>query len=101
MDSIVFVPCVDGLYALNVSSSSVSVIWRAQHPSLGSPIVTAGAVWAIEPSSGTLYALDVASGAVRFSTSIGVAAHFSTPAATDGFVVAPAGRFVAALSVVS
>ena len=101
MDAVVFVPCVDGLYALNVSPSSVSVMWRAQHPSLGSPIVTAGAVWAIEPSSGTLYALDVASGAVRFSTSIGSAAHFSTPAATDGFVVAPAGRNVVAFSVVS
>jgi outer membrane protein assembly factor BamB len=101
MDSVVFVPCVDGLYALNISSSSVSVMWRAQHPSLGSPIVTAGAVWAIEPSSGTLFALDVSSGAVRFSTSIGAAAHFSTPAATDGFVVAPAGRSVVALSVVS
>ena len=101
MDSVVFVPCIDGLYALNVSSSSVSVMWRAQHPSLGSPIVSAGAVWAIEPSSGTLYALDVASGAVRFSTAIGAAAHFSTPAATDGFVVAPAGRNVVALSVVS
>jgi len=101
MDSVVFVPCVDGLYALNVSSTSVSVLWRAPHPSLGSPIISAGAVWAIEPSSGTLYALDVASGAVRFSTSIGAAQHFSTPAATDGFVVAPAGRNVVALSVVS
>jgi outer membrane protein assembly factor BamB len=101
MDSVVFVPCVDGLFALSVSSSSVSVLWRAPHPSLGSPIISAGAVWAIEPSSGTLYALDVATGAVRFSTSIGTAQHFSTPAATDGFVVAPAGRNVVALSVVS
>jgi outer membrane protein assembly factor BamB len=101
MDSVVFVPCVDGLYALNVSSSSVSVVWRASHPSLGSPIITAGAVWAIEPSSGTLFALDVSTGAVRFSTSIGAAEHFSTPAATDGFVVAPAGRNVVALAVVS
>jgi hypothetical protein len=100
-DSVVFVPCVDGLYALNVSSSSVSVMWRAPHPSLGSPIVSAGAVWAIEPSSGTLFALDLSSGAVRFATSIGAAEHFSTPAATDGFVVAPAGRSVVALSVVS
>jgi outer membrane protein assembly factor BamB len=100
-DSVVFVPCVDGLYALNVSSSSVSVLWHAPHPSLGSPIVSAGAVWAIEPSSGTLFALDLSSGAVRFSSSIGGAEHFSTPAATDGFVVAPAGRSVVALSVVS
>jgi outer membrane protein assembly factor BamB len=101
MGSVVFVPCIDGLYALSVSSSSVSVLWRALHPSLGSPIISAGAVWAIEPATGTLFALDASSGAVRFSTSIGAAAHFSTPAATDGFVVAPAGRNVVALSVVS
>jgi outer membrane protein assembly factor BamB len=101
MDSVVFVPCADGLYALSVSPSSVSVLWRASHPSLGSPIISAGAVWAIEPSSGTLFALDASSGAVRFSTSVGAAEHFSTPAATDGFVVAPAGRNVVALSVVS
>jgi hypothetical protein len=101
MGSVVFVPCIDGLYALNVSSSSISVAWRASRPSLGSPIVTAGAVWAIEPSSGTLFALDISSGAVRFSTSLGAAEHFSTPAATDGFVVVPAGRDVVALAVVS
>jgi outer membrane protein assembly factor BamB len=101
MGSVVFVPCIDGLYALSVSSSSVSVLWRALHPSLGSPIISAGAVWAIEPASGTLFALDASSGAVRFSTSLGAAEHFSTPAATDGFVVAPAGRNVVALSVVS
>jgi outer membrane protein assembly factor BamB len=101
MNSVVFVPCTDGLYALNVSSSSVSVMWRAEHPSLGSPIVSAGVVWAIEPSSATLFALDASSGAVRFSTSLGAAEHFSTPAATDGFVVAPAGRNVVALAVVS
>jgi polyvinyl alcohol dehydrogenase (cytochrome) len=98
----VFVPCVDGVYALSVSASAVSVLWHAPHPSVGSPIVSAGAVWAIEASSGTLYALDQSSGAVRFSTSLGSpAAHFSTPAATDGFIVAPAGRSVIALSVVS
>ena len=99
--SMVFVPCIDGVYALSVSSSSLTIAWHTPHPSLGSPIVTAGAVWAIEPASGTLFALDLASGAVRYSLSIGAAEHFSTPAATDGFVVAPAGRSVVALSVVS
>ena len=101
MDSTVFVPCADGLYALSVSSSSVSVAWRAAHPSLGSPIVSAGAVWAIEPDSATLYALDPATGAVRYSTSLGRAEHFSTPAATDGFVIAPAGPGVVAFAVAS
>jgi len=98
--SVVYVPCADGLYALNVSAGSVSVAWSARAPRQGSPIVAAGAVWAIEPSTGTLFALDVADGRVLFKTSLGGAMRFSTPAATEGFVVAPAGRSVVAVSVV-
>lgn len=99
--SVVYVPCTDGLVALSVGASGVNVLWHAGRPALGSPIVSAGAVWAIEPGSGILYALDPRSGAVVFSVGLGGAMHFSTPAATDGFVVAPAGRQVVAVSVVS
>lgn len=98
--STVYVPCSDGLYALQVGDSSVSVAWRAQ-PRLASPILSAGAVWAIEPSSATLFALDPSSGRVLYTLGLGSAMHFSTPAATDGFIVAPAGRSVVALAVVS
>jgi outer membrane protein assembly factor BamB len=96
--STVFVPCADGLYALSVSSSSIGIMWRAAHPILGSPIITAGAVWAIEPDSGVLYALDPSGGGVVWSKGLGPAAHFSTPAATEGFVVVPAGKNVVAVS---
>jgi hypothetical protein len=65
---------------------------------LGSPILAAGAVWAIEPSSGILYALNPANGATMYSVSVGKAEHFSTPAATEGFVVTPAGSRVVAIS---
>jgi outer membrane protein assembly factor BamB len=96
----VFVPCLDGLYALSVGST-IDVLWHARNPVLGSPIVSAGAVWAIEPGSGTLFALSPADGHLLFSTGLGTAMHFSTPAATDGFVIAPAGQKVFAVSVVS
>jgi outer membrane protein assembly factor BamB len=96
----VFVPCLDGLYALSVGST-IDVLWHARDPVLGSPIVSAGAVWAIEPNSGTLFALSPADGHELFSTGLGTAMHFSTPAATDGFVIAPAGQKVFAVSVVS
>lgn len=98
--STVFVPCADGLYALQVGDSSITVGWRAQ-PRLASPIISAGVVWAIEPGSATLFALDASSGRVLYSLGLGSAMHFSTPAATDGFIVAPAGRNVVALAVVS
>ncbi|MEO8745229.1 MAG: PQQ-binding-like beta-propeller repeat protein [Candidatus Dormiibacterota bacterium] len=95
--STVFVPCTDGLYAVSVGPNGWHVLWRANHPVLGSPILSAGAVWAIEPSSATLFALDPNSGNVLYSTPLGAAEHFSTPAATEGFVVAPAGRNVVAI----
>jgi outer membrane protein assembly factor BamB len=94
----VYVPCADGLVALSVTPTSVDIAWKAAHPVLGSPIIAAGAVWAIETDSGTLYALDPASGAVLYSVSVGVASHFSTPAATEGFIVAPAGANVVAIA---
>jgi outer membrane protein assembly factor BamB len=94
----VLVPCSDGLVALAVTETSISVAWRAAPPRMASPIVAGGAVWAIDPETGRIYALDPATGAVVFTTSVGPARHFSTPAATEGFVVAPAGSSVVALS---
>jgi outer membrane protein assembly factor BamB len=97
--SMVWVPCSDGLVALTVTPTTISIAWKASSPRLGSPILAAGAVWAIEPESGRLYALDITSGAVLYTADLGQARHFSTPAATEGFVVAPAGAEVAAYSV--
>ena len=96
--STVYIPCSDGLYALSVTAGSVAVAWRAARPVLGSPILAAGAVWAIDPGSAMLYALDPSSGAVRYSTYLGSSEHFSTPAATEGFIVAPAAQSVVAVS---
>jgi outer membrane protein assembly factor BamB len=66
---------------------------------LGSPILAAGAVWAIEPDTATLYALDPRDGKLLYAAKLGSATHFSTPAAIEGFVVAPVGRKVVAVSV--
>jgi outer membrane protein assembly factor BamB len=97
--STVFVPCTDGLYAVSVEAGGLRVAWVARHPLLGSPIVAAGAVWAIEPTAATLYALDPSDGKVLYSTALPGAQHFNTPAATEGFVVAPAGRAVEAIAI--
>ena len=94
----VYVPCADGLYALSVSATSIAIAWHAARPVLGSPIIAAGAVWGIEPDTGVLYALDPSTGALLNTISLGPAQHFSTPAATEGFIVAPAGESVVAVS---
>jgi outer membrane protein assembly factor BamB len=96
---VVLVPCSDGLVALSVTQTSFSIAWKAPNPRLGSPIIAAGAVWAIEPETGRLFALDLSSGSVLYTANLGEARHFSTPAATEGFVVAPAGAQVEAFSV--
>lgn len=93
----VYLPCNDGLVAVTTSAGGLGVAWKAPHPALGSPILAAGAVWAIEPASATLYALDPSDGNVLFTHHLGAAHHFTTPAATDGFVIAPAGRSVVAV----
>lgn len=94
----IYVPCTDGLYALSVSASSIGVLWHVRHPATASPIIAAGVVWAIDTSSGVLYALNPSSGEQVYSTGLGAVHHFSTPAAIEGFVVAPAARSVVAIT---
>jgi outer membrane protein assembly factor BamB len=94
----IFVPCTDGLYALSISATSVGVLWHVRHPAMASPIIAAGAVWAIDVSSGVLYALNLSSGEQLYATNLGKVQHFSTPAAIEGFVVAPAARSVVAVT---
>ena len=96
--STVFLPCADALVALNVSVGGYALAWRATSVHTGSPIVAAGAVWAIDTTSSTLFALDPASGAELYRLRLGGSQHFNTLAATDGFVVAPAGNKVVAVA---
>ncbi len=95
----VFLPCIDGLVAVDVSATGLSVAWRAPQAGMASPIIAAGAVWAIDVNTSTLFALDITSGAVLYSLGLGDAQHFSTPAATQGYVVVPAGSSVVAVKV--
>ncbi len=101
LGSMVFVPCNDGLYAVSVGASSMQVAWHVGRPTLAPPVTAAGALWAIDASTGTLFAFEPATGKNLFSTSIGAANRYSTPAATEGFLVVPAGQKVVAISVAS
>jgi outer membrane protein assembly factor BamB len=83
---------------VSVSPTDVSVLWRTAQVHMASPIVAGGAVWAIDVDSATLYALDPESGAVLYSLGLGSAVHFSTPAATQGYIVTPAGAAVVAVA---
>jgi len=95
----VFVPCTNGVTAVDVASGRVALAWRASGVRLASPIVAAGAVWAIDVDTSILFALDPGSGAVLYRLGLGSTTHFSTPAATQGFVVAPAGTSIVTVAV--
>ena len=95
----VFLPCADGLIALDVNPGGIARAWRAPSVRTASPIVAAGAVWAIDEATSTLVALDIQSGTALFRLPLGVSEHFATPAATQGYVLAPAGTAVVAVAV--
>jgi PQQ-like domain len=69
----VYEPCYGGLAAISVSAAQrkITVLWRGPGDGNGSPSIGGGAVWVASTSSGTLYELSPASGAVRSRIGIG------------------------------
>jgi outer membrane protein assembly factor BamB len=98
LGSTVFLPCADALVAVAVTPGSFSVAWRFGQARLASPIVAGGAVWAIDVTTTTLYALSPASGAVLYQLRLNGGQHFNTPAAAEGYVVVPAGNKIVAVA---
>ena len=91
----VYVPCTSGVVQVTVTGDSFTVGWHAPLDTPGPTIVAGGAVWTVATGSGTLVALDAASGVVRTTQSIGdVPSRFTSPAAAGGRVVVPAGTTV-------
>ena len=98
LGSTVFFPCSDALVAVSVTPTTLSVAWRSGQARLASPIVAGGAVWAIDISTSTLFALNPSSGAALYQLGLNGGQHFSTPAATEGYVVVPAGNKIVAVA---
>lgn len=84
----IYVSCADGLQALalNTAVRSFSLLssWQVPSDAIGPPIIAANLVWSTGWNDGTLYALDRASGAARFSPDLGEFDHFATPSAAGG-----------------
>lgn len=94
VNSTIFVPCINGLFELQVANSSYfSTKLVVNNFNAGPPIVTGGVVWSVDDNSGTMFGLSVATGHEAYSFSLGNVEHFTTPAAGDGQVfVAAANR---------
>jgi outer membrane protein assembly factor BamB len=77
----VYEPCEGGggMAALSVSGGQIRVLWRGPGNAWGSPVVGGGAVWVADWSAGQLYELSPATGAVRYSLSLGTTLpHFTS-----------------------
>jgi outer membrane protein assembly factor BamB len=93
----VYVPCVSGPVAVDVTASGLSLEWRATVGG-GPPIVAAGLVWTIG-QNGVLYGLDPSTGLVKQQAPIGTPAnHFPTPGIGDGLLLASSAAHVIAFS---
>ncbi len=78
--SVVYVPCLTGLAAVDTAGSRVAVTWRGPARAWGSPVVGGGAVWVASPGTGVLDELNPASGQVRSSLRVaGALPHFVSP----------------------
>jgi outer membrane protein assembly factor BamB len=93
-----YVPCNDGLYALQIQSApSFGLTWHVPTGFAGPPIVAGGAIWTIT-REGLLYALDPRTGNVLARLSVGTPTHFATPSASQGRLFVPAAQRILGLS---
>lgn len=97
MKTTLFVPCADGIRAVDVGSGSIVVRWHTTATSaVGPPVVGGGAVWSIG-RNGFLYALDQADGSQIASISVGSVEHFASPTLSGGFVFVPTQAGITAI----
>jgi outer membrane protein assembly factor BamB len=101
-----YVPCGSRVVALNVSGNppAFTLAWRGPdqtgQPTVGPPIVVAGAVWNVD-LAGRLFALDAASGALRFQAGLGgKPSHFATLAYGGGQIYTTTDAGVSAFQLV-
>ena len=78
--STVYEPCEQGgMAAISTAGNKIRVLWRGPASAWGSPVVGGGAVWVTDWTAGTLYELDPATGAIRYSLSLGTSLpHFAS-----------------------
>jgi outer membrane protein assembly factor BamB len=96
----VFLPCLDGISAVQVTAApaGLRLRWNSRAGG-GPPIVAAGLVWTIG-QDGVLYGLDPGTGKIRQQVTLGRPAnHFPTPSVADGLMLAACAVNVVALRV--
>ena len=88
----VFVPCRDGLVAVDVTGSRFTVAWR-HGGGAGAPVVAGGVVWMLD-DSGRLWGLNQTTGRVRDDVKVGPVSHFPSVAIGGGQLFVASGARV-------
>jgi hypothetical protein len=100
---VIYVACSNGMHALSVNASAASFSpvsgWSVNASAIGPPIFAGGLVWSAGWGTGVLYGLDPASGATRFSASLGSFHHFTSPSAGGGRLFVANGDKVTSFTV--
>ena len=84
VNGVIYDTC-SGMRALSLGANTFSALpgWTVNGSATGPPVFAGGLVWSAG-SNGTLYGLDPASGATKFSAGLGGFEHFTTPSAAGG-----------------
>ncbi len=92
-----YLPCTDGVRAVNVSGNSMTVAWHASGLS-GSPVVAAGTVY-VTDGSGSVYAVNASSGASRGHIGVGSMSRFASPTLSGRYLLLGTNSGVTAVTV--
>ncbi len=95
-DSIVYVPCPNGVTAIKVSTKApyLKQLWTDNDGAAGPPIIAAGLVWTIGGDN-AVHGLNPANGKQAVSIPFGgYTNHFPTPSVADGLLLLPGSNQV-------
>jgi outer membrane protein assembly factor BamB len=84
----IYVPCRDGLVAVQVVDGRFSVAWRGPATPAGTPVVSGGVVWSMS-AKGDVLGLDAATGRTRYQTQAPAAGSFPALMAAGGQLLLP------------
>ncbi|HEV3129263.1 MAG TPA: PQQ-binding-like beta-propeller repeat protein, partial [Solirubrobacteraceae bacterium] len=88
VNGVIYVACSNGLRALSLDTTHRTFAalpgWTVNGSAEGPPIFAGGLVWSVGWGGSTLYGLDPASGAAKFSADLAGFQHFTTPSAGGG-----------------
>jgi outer membrane protein assembly factor BamB len=97
----VYMPCRNGLAAIQTQGQSFAVTWHGPQFNAGSPTITDSAIWTMDDSTATLYALNPQDGSPLWKAQtqpVSNPPHFLTPAAADGRLYYSRGTTIVAVN---